>query len=202
MSILTWLQEHDEGRRWCEDPDGDADAYTPGESADNVPDIWVSESPYGGYTVKREVGWYEQHGDADSPEGILSLLDAMDLADEALCDELAGRTPEADRIRTLGAAVDRLKAENSDLRAQLVEAQGKAIRFDLDQLGIEQRDKEAVELVDLRAEVARLRAPGMSTIIAMMRRFLGQCDDDSYGWGRAQLLADWREALTRFDGRR
>jgi hypothetical protein len=35
--------------------------------------------------------------------------------------------------------------------------QEKAIRFDLDQLGIEQREKDAVELVQLRAEVARLK---------------------------------------------
>jgi hypothetical protein len=48
-----------------------------------------------------------------------------------------------------------------DLLRQLVqqrdEARAKAIQFDLDRAGIEQRAAEAAELVDLRAEVARLK---------------------------------------------
>jgi hypothetical protein len=48
-----------------------------------------------------------------------------------------------------------------DLLRQLVQqrdsARAKAIQFDLDRAGIEQRAAEAAELVDLRAEVERLR---------------------------------------------
>jgi len=36
--------------------------------------------------------------------------------------------------------------------------QDKALRFDLDRAGIESRERDAVELVDLRAEVVRLKA--------------------------------------------
>ena len=46
--------------------------------------------------------------------------------------------------------VSQLRAENEQLR-------DKAIRFDLDQAGIVSREKEAVELVDLRAENERLQ---------------------------------------------
>jgi hypothetical protein len=51
---------------------------------------------------------------------------------------------------------------NVELLRQLVQqrdsARAKAIQFDLDRVGIEQRAAEAAELVDLRAEVERLRA--------------------------------------------
>lgn len=51
---------------------------------------------------------------------------------------------------------------NVELLRQIVQqrdsARAKAIQFDLDHAGIEQRAAEAVELVDLRAEVERLRA--------------------------------------------
>lgn len=40
---------------------------------------------------------------------------------------------------------------------ELDELRDKALRFDLDIIGIEQREKEAVELVELRAEVQRLK---------------------------------------------
>ena len=43
-----------------------------------------------------------------------------------------------------------MEAENAELR-------GKALMYDLDQLGINTREAEAVELVELRAEVAALK---------------------------------------------
>lgn len=45
-----------------------------------------------------------------------------------------------------------------DVREAKEKAEDKAIRLDLDGAGIEVREREAVELVDLRAEVARLKA--------------------------------------------
>jgi hypothetical protein len=44
------------------------------------------------------------------------------------------------------------------LRERAEKAEDKALRFDLDAAGIEARERDAVELVELRAEVARLRA--------------------------------------------
>ena len=44
------------------------------------------------------------------------------------------------------------------LRERAEKAEDKALRFDLDRAGIEAREREAVELVELRAEVTRLRA--------------------------------------------
>jgi hypothetical protein len=46
--------------------------------------------------------------------------------------------------------LDRLRAENAELR-------DKALRYDLDRAGIEHRNAEAVELVELRAERQRER---------------------------------------------
>ena len=48
--------------------------------------------------------------------------------------------------------IDALKADNEGLRAERDALRDKALRFDLDQLGIERREAEAVELVELRAE--------------------------------------------------
>ena len=50
---------------------------------------------------------------------------------------------------TAGNAIEAIER----LRAELAEVQEKALRFDLDQAGIEQREREAVELVTLRAEL-------------------------------------------------
>lgn len=54
-------------------------------------------------------------------------------------------------IARLTAEVERLATENKEIR-------WKALRFDLDAPGIEQRERDAVQLVELRAEVERLRA--------------------------------------------
>ena len=50
----------------------------------------------------------------------------------------------------------RLHAENERLMTRLVEAKDKALRYDLDAAGISNREKEALELVELRAENERL----------------------------------------------
>jgi chromosome segregation ATPase len=55
-----------------------------------------------------------------------------------------------DEIEALSEEVEGLTAEVKALR-------DKALRFDLDQAGIERRDAEAVELVEARAEIERLR---------------------------------------------
>lgn len=50
-----------------------------------------------------------------------------------------------------------LASENRRLRQALKVAEEKALRFDLDQAGIERRERDAVELVELRAKVERLK---------------------------------------------
>lgn len=50
-----------------------------------------------------------------------------------------------------------LASENRRLRQALKIAEDKALRFDLDQAGIERRERDAVELVELRAKVERLK---------------------------------------------
>ena len=53
--------------------------------------------------------------------------------------------------------IERLADENERLMTRLVEAKDKALRYDLDAAGISNREKEALELVELRAENERLR---------------------------------------------
>ena len=50
-----------------------------------------------------------------------------------------------------------LHDEIERLMTRLVEAKGKALRYDLDAAGISNREKEALELVELRADNERLR---------------------------------------------
>ena len=54
---------------------------------------------------------------------------------------------------TAGNAIEAIER----LRDERAEVQEKALRFDLDQAGIEQREREAVELVTLRAEIETLK---------------------------------------------
>lgn len=49
-----------------------------------------------------------------------------------------------------------------------------ALRFDLDEAGIARREKEAVELVELRAEIERLRADHDLTHTALIKYLRGQ----------------------------
>ena len=48
--------------------------------------------------------------------------------------------------------------ELGKLRDQLEEAQDKALRFDIDSVGIERREAEGAELVTLRAELSAAQA--------------------------------------------
>ena len=79
----------------------------------------------------------------------------MDTIDEILAC-LRAWEPSA---RVLGnvRAQDAIEAIER-LRDELAEVQEKALRFDLDQAGIEQREREVVELVTLRAELAVARS--------------------------------------------
>lgn len=59
----------------------------------------------------------------------------------------------------------------------------KAIRFDLDQAGIERREKEAIELVELRAEVERLKDQ-----LQLYSRKLVDAADEIIAWKEATGL--------------
>lgn len=70
----------------------------------------------------------------------------------------------------LQLAVKRLTAENERLTK-------KAIQFDLDQAGIESRAREAAELVDLRAEVTRLKDERMQLAVVVQRAYRKVAED-------------------------
>lgn len=62
----------------------DGEDYTKeGESCDDVPGWTLYESVCGGWVVKREMGWYEQRGDAEDEAGVVALANAMNEADAA-----------------------------------------------------------------------------------------------------------------------
>lgn len=54
--------------------------------------------------------------------------------------------------------VPELRATLAARDAEIERLKDKAIRFDLDQIGIESRERDAVELVEARAEIERLKA--------------------------------------------
>ena len=62
-------------------------------------------------------------------------------------------TPEEREAERVQSIVDEITA----LRAALDQERAKGLRFDLDQIGIEHREREAVELVNLRADIVRYR---------------------------------------------
>lgn len=67
--------------------------------------------------------------------------------DEAMCAYPDVSTPMTRLVALLDEAC-------ASLRERTAEAEDKAVRFDLDKAGIEKRDSEAVELVELRARLA------------------------------------------------
>lgn len=79
-----------------------------------------------------------------------------------LRSQLVGKDAEVDEtkefleVQTRNAA--RYCVQLFETKEQIVALTDKAIRFDLDQAGIERREAEATELVDLRAEVSALKA--------------------------------------------
>ena len=59
------------------------------------------------------------------------------------------------------------RARIAELEHERDEAIDKAIRYDLDAAGIAQRESEARELIELRAEVTRLRVLAMELVAAV-----------------------------------
>ncbi len=78
---------------------------------------------------------------ADTPESAANARTMKDEYRSDSCDAVAMRVDECMRLRT-----------------ELAEARDKAIRFDLDRDSIEAQEKEAIELVELRAQNATLRS--------------------------------------------
>lgn len=54
--------------------------------------------------------------------------------------------------------IERLQARVVELEAERAELSDKALRFDLDRVGVEARERDAVELVEARATIAELQA--------------------------------------------
>lgn len=63
--------------------------------------------------------------------------------------------------------IDRQQKHMAELERERDEAIDKAIRYDLDAAGIAQRESESRELIELRAEVARLRVLAMKLVAAV-----------------------------------
>lgn len=86
------------------------------------------------------------------------------MASPEAAKRLAGYREMAEKCADLDVALDTARAEQDALR-------DKALRYDLDQAGILQREREAIELVDLRARVAGLEA-GLQASIESVRNTL------------------------------
>ena len=125
----------------------------------------------------------------------------MDTIDEILAC-LRAWEPSA---RVLGnvRAQDAIEAIER-LRDELAEVQEKALRFDLDQAGIEQREREVVELVTLRAELAECRAKHMDDLLVLsetakaereLRAELAECkrDAERYRTALEQIVAPFED---------
>jgi hypothetical protein len=91
------------------------------------------------------------------------------------------------------------------LERELAEYRDKAIRFDLDKAGIEHREKEAIELVEARAEIERLRASERSAWNAAMERDEEierlRKDAERYRWLRGDSCADSSSRWTQWEVR-
>ena len=112
---------------------------------------------------------------------------------------------DAELIAHAPGDIAALVAEVERLRARAENAEDKATRFDLDAAGIEAREREAVELVDLRAENRKLRdvlewvnnqCPGKCAGVcdsvlrdeANVANALHQELNDLFGWGDESML--------------
>ncbi len=85
------------------------------------------------------------------------------------------RSEVSEEDAPLLAAAPDLAATVEALHAEVERLRDKAIRFDLDQAGIEQREAEAVELVELRDD---------KKILGYLHREL----NDLFGWGDESVL--------------
>lgn len=78
-------------------------------------------------------------------------------------------------VRNLAATVATIEDDRDSLRAEVLRLQDFEIRFKLDQTGIEAREREAAELVELRAELAELRELKISGLKALAHHECGEC---------------------------
>ena len=81
-SLLQLLKEEFD-EEWTEDREDEVFIYH-GEHADGVPSIRVDCSWSSVFTVEWKLGWYEQAGDAETAEGVVLLIRAMNAANRAL----------------------------------------------------------------------------------------------------------------------
>lgn len=114
-----------------------------------------------------------------------------------------------ERNRELGLRVKGLEADLTHLRAHLevyqatvTALQDKALRFDLDQAGIERREAEAVELVELRATVTALREKNVNLTLALSQALQVTRDEDGTDFvtvarNRMAQLTALRETVLR-----
>lgn len=101
--------------------------------------------------------------------------EVMSLAvSRVVCDGRLIAEVVSDHADLVAAAPD-LAASVVAMHAEIEALRDKAIRFDLDQAGIEQREAEAVELVELRDD---------KKILSYLHREL----NDLFGWGNESVL--------------
>jgi hypothetical protein len=106
--------------------------------------------------------------DAEREAHAKTQRDLCSARSKHMADE-ARLTNQATTILDQKQALKDEEVAHAKTKKELGLAQDKALRFDLDQAGIEQRDAEDVELVELRAEVERLKA-ALVILAAEVRR--------------------------------
>jgi hypothetical protein len=111
-------------------------------------------------------GYLHSHGMDHMAEALRVLLAEMAKCEHSAWDEATEDAAifarERDEARQRAEAAEAAKAEADGayraVLARLREVEDKAIRYDLDRFGIESRERDAVELVELRARLREVEA--------------------------------------------
>lgn len=80
MTFEQALEQIGDGGEWAE---SDGTWTLEGDHADGAPTVEIDKIN-GGYVIAYTLGWYEQRGDADSPQDAADLFAAMEAASRAL----------------------------------------------------------------------------------------------------------------------
>lgn len=82
-SLLKKLEAYTGDDYWETESEEDSFTYE-GEDVDGIPSWRIERLSSSSYFVKFFHGWYQQSGDADSEEEVITLMRAMEKASEAL----------------------------------------------------------------------------------------------------------------------
>lgn len=146
-----------------------------------------------------------QDGRAEAFEEMAERLEALNKEavawasfDEAGIKDVTLSRELADRWAKLGTSVYPLGVLPTESKDPTTE--DKALRFDLDQAGIESREADAVELVNLRAEAASLRdeLAAATECKSVSRTPLGWVSEQGDFTQTGDAVAEWRSLGIRY----